>query len=215
MLRKDAPHFVLWVALIIVFYPHVIRAETGKMQGAPNHEALAYPISEIIEPKVAPRDPPPPKKELNPISWDPRAQWIHGYWSWAPERNDFIWIKGIWRMPPPRMQWVAGFWSQMDRRWAWFPGFWSQVPSESLIYIPIAPPHAIEGVIGNPTKDNYFWRKGYWEYSKQYEQYNWVQGSWEKRDPKVVLIPAHYVRRPGGYVFIPPYWDWPTQLRGR
>ena len=42
------------------------------------------------------------------------VEWIPGYWAWDDERNDYLWISGIWRDIPPGRQWVPGYWSQVD-----------------------------------------------------------------------------------------------------
>ena len=41
-------------------------------------------------------------------------QWIPGYWGWDVSRNDYLWVSGIWREPPPNSQWVPGYWHQVD-----------------------------------------------------------------------------------------------------
>jgi hypothetical protein len=33
--------------------------------------------------------------------------WINGYYAWDDERNDFLWVSGIWRTPPPSKRWVC------------------------------------------------------------------------------------------------------------
>ena len=34
----------------------------------------------------------------------PDVQWVPGYWAWDDERQDFIWVSGFWRVPPPDLR---------------------------------------------------------------------------------------------------------------
>jgi len=95
------------------------------------HEALTP--NENPNPNVAGRDPsrvdrspPAPITERpggSPTS--PEARWIEGYWDWDPGRNDYVWVAGLWRVPPPGTFWVNGYWRRDDRGWYRVPGFWS------------------------------------------------------------------------------------------
>ena len=55
------------------------------------------------------------------------VQWIPGYWSWDVSRNDYLWVSGIWREPPPNSQWVPGYWHQVEGGSQWVPGTWIPV----------------------------------------------------------------------------------------
>jgi len=54
----------------------------------------------------------------------PDARWVDGYWEWDRQSNDFIWVTGIWRVPPPGKFWVNGYWRRDDRGWYRVAGFW-------------------------------------------------------------------------------------------
>ena len=87
------------------------------MTRGPVHEAFAAPV--VHDPKAAPtipKQPPAPIQEMPPDQKPAgqNVQWIPGYWSWDVSRNDFIWVSGIWREPPPNSQWVPGYWHQVD-----------------------------------------------------------------------------------------------------
>ncbi len=79
----------------------------------PMHEAFARPVAEKPEPtKVINKKPPEAIEEVAPEN-QPEGQnvvWIPGYFSWDDERNDFIWISGVYRDTPPGQAWVAGYW---------------------------------------------------------------------------------------------------------
>ena len=86
----------------------------------PLHEAFAQPFDVKPEPgKLIPKEPPAPVPE-EPPEQKPQAdnvQWIPGYWAFDDERSDFLWVSGIWRIPPPGRQWVPGYWQQEDGGW--------------------------------------------------------------------------------------------------
>jgi WXXGXW repeat (2 copies) len=70
----------------------------------PVHEAFAGVVTFNPEPGVeAPKAPPELIKEVPP---DERPEGatvsrIPGYWAWDDERNDFLWVSGVWRALPP------------------------------------------------------------------------------------------------------------------
>ena len=91
----------------------------------PVHEAFAAPV--VHDPKAAPtipKEPPAPIQEMPPDQKPAgqNIQWIPGYWSWDVSRNDFIWVSGIWREPPPNNQWVPGYWHQVEAGFQWVAG---------------------------------------------------------------------------------------------
>src|SRR5581483_1636341 len=88
----------------------------------PVHEAFAEPVVFDPQPRpIVPKAPPPPIDELPPDQKPEgdQVQWIPGYWSWDDERDDFIWISGLWRLPPPGRQWVPGYWNQVEGGYQW------------------------------------------------------------------------------------------------
>src|SRR6516165_5293999 len=97
------------------------------LTSGPVHEAFASPV--VHDPAagpVIPKEAPPPIKELPPDQKPAgqNIQWIPGYWGWDQTRNDFLWVSGIWREPPPGNQWVPGYWHEVDGGSQWVPGSW-------------------------------------------------------------------------------------------
>src|SRR5260370_39878278 len=112
----------------------------------PVHEAFAQPG--VKNPKPGPmvhKQPPKAIEELPPEQ-EPEGdnvQWIKGYWAWDAERNDFIWVSGFWRVPPPNRNWVAGSWVQVDDGWQWSPGYWAANNQDNNAYLP-PPPDSLD-----------------------------------------------------------------------
>src|SRR6266404_6820475 len=92
----------------------------------PVHEAFAQPSARNPEATpVVPKKPPDPIPE-EPPDQKPQGenmQWIPGYWAWDGERNDYLWVSGSWRAPPPERNWVPGYWDPMGAGWHWGPGY--------------------------------------------------------------------------------------------
>ena len=87
----------------------------------PVHEAFAETITFDPEPGiVVPKAPPDPIEEMAPDQRPEGANvtWIPGYWGWDDERNDFLWVSGIWRALPPGRQWVPGYWGTVAARFS-------------------------------------------------------------------------------------------------
>jgi hypothetical protein len=162
-----------------------------------------------------PREPPYPINERIPPQTDMQAEWVPGYWAWQDEINDFVWVSGVWRKPPPGHLWISGFWKKFEEGWVWIHGFWNRMSEANLHYIGIAPPDSIEEDVPPPPNEGYAWNPGYWHFAFNEHEYQWMPGSWEELDPNWILIPAHYIWRPGGYLLISPYWDWPLNERGK
>ncbi len=180
----------------------------------PVHEAYAGPVS--ATPSATPiiaREPPPLLEEI-PADQKPEGevQWIPGYWAWDDDRTDFLWVSGIWRLPPPGREWVAGHWAQVDGGWQWVPGFWAESDQEELAYYP-PPPDPVDAGPSEPapTPDSVF-VPGNWVYRET--RYVWRPGFWCDYRPGWVWIPAHYVWTPAGYVYEEGYWDYPLRERG-
>ncbi len=96
----------------------------------PVHEAFAAPVNHDPKPGlIAAKEPPSPVEELPPDQKPAgqNVQWIPGYWSWDQSRNDYLWVSGVWREPPPGRQWVPGYWHQVDGGFQWVPGAWVPV----------------------------------------------------------------------------------------
>ena len=137
----------------------------------PIHEAFAEQVS--LEPQpgiVVPIEPPRPINELPPENRpaDPNAQWIGGYWAYSDAvdeaESDFIWISGVWRVPPPRHDWVPGYWAKADKGFQWIGGFWTPVERDEVTYLPEPPATLEEGPTSLAPSDGHYWIPGCWYY---------------------------------------------------
>src|SRR5579871_629282 len=197
----------------------------------PVHEAFATPTTEPVATKPVAKAPPAPLEELPPSDKpEGNASWIGGYWAWDDERNDFLWVSGTWRTPPPGQSWVAGYWRADGQQWHWVPGFWTAVQKEMVAqpvtYLPEPPavPHVASPGIA-PTPES-FYVPGHWVWHEagytavggervwRGAGYVWVAGYWAQVQPGYVWVSAHYRWTPGGYIFIPGYWDLVLANRG-
>ena len=176
---------------------------------------------------VIPKQPPDPIQEMPPDQKPAgqNVQWIPGYWSWDVSRNDYLWVSGIWRDPPPNSQWVPGYWHQVEGGNQWVSGTWIPVSSGPAqgqaqasgqgqpSYLPQAPPQSLETGPTTPQPNpNVAWTPGYWSW--QGSSYAWRPGFWGAVQPNWIWMPAHYVWTPSGYLFVAGYWDLPVANRG-
>ncbi len=202
----------------------VIAAEPGpsdvdqKMQvltRGPVHEAFAETVTFDPEPGIVVAKAPPAAIEEVPPEHKPEGAnvtWIPGYWGWDDERNDFLWISGIWRALPPDRQWVAGYWSQSTDGHQWTSGFWSDAQASDVEYLP-EPPQTVEaGPNVDPPSADQTWIPGCWVW--QQSRYAWQPGYWAAAQADWVWIPSYYVWAPRGYVFVDGYWDYSIGRRG-
>jgi hypothetical protein len=181
----------------------------------PVHEAFAGTVTFDPEPGiVVPRAPPEAIEELPP---DQRPEgenvaWIPGYWAWDDERNDFLWVSGVWRALPPGRQWVSGYWGEVGEKFQWTSGYWADALASEVEYLP-EPPETVEvgPNIDAPSADH-AWLPGCWIWQEQ--RYAWRPGYWAAVQPDWVWIPAYYIWTPGGYVFVEGYWDYSIDRRG-
>jgi hypothetical protein len=163
---------------------------------------------------MVPKQPPAPIEELPPDQKPAgdNVQWIPGYWAWDDDRNDFIWISGIWRNDPPGRQWVPGHWDPTAGGWQWSPGFWGVGGQQQLEFLP-PPPDPVPAANAVPAPDNNsVFVPGTWVYRQT--RYLWRPGYWVAYRPGWVWVPAHYVWTPAGYVFVDGYWDFDLNQRG-
>jgi hypothetical protein len=199
----------------------------------PVHEAFATPTTEPVPTKPVAKEPPKPLEEMPPAEKpEGNVVWIGGYWAWDDERNDYLWVSGTWRTPPPGKQWVAGYWKEDGGQWRWVPGFWTVVAeqqetaSQQVTYLPEPPAPPEVAAPGQPPTADSFYVPGYWGYhgagyvqvngSNVYREagYSWVSGYWARVQPGYVWVPAHYRWTPGGYLFVAGYWDLSVTQRG-
>ncbi|HZU37091.1 MAG TPA: hypothetical protein VFA18_14315, partial [Gemmataceae bacterium] len=184
------------------------------LASGPVHEAFAEPsVRGPVPTPVVPKQPPQPIQEVPPDQKpaDETAIWIPGYWAYSVDTQDFIWVSGIWRVPPPGYQWVPGYWTQAEGGWQWVPGFWQQANTTELSYLP-APPDPINEAITPAPDDSSFYVPGCWMW--QTSRYMWRPGFWLGYQPGWVWEPASYFWTPSGYVFVNGYWDRPFRQRG-
>ena len=173
------------------------------------------------------KQPPDPIQEMPPDQKPSgtNVQWIPGYWSWDVSRNDYLWISGIWRDPPPNSQWVPGYWHQVQGGSQWVSGTWIPVSASPAqgqaqasgqgqpAYLPQAPPKSLENGPSTPQPGpNVAWTPGYWSW--QGSNYAWRPGFWGAVQANWIWMPAHYVWTPSGYLFVGGYWDMPVANRG-
>ncbi|MEN6494559.1 MAG: hypothetical protein ABFD16_09740 [Thermoguttaceae bacterium] len=185
----------------------------------PMHEAFAEVVSYNPQPGVSvSSQPPDPIDEVPPDQKpeDENAIWIPGYWGWDQDRNDFIWVSGVWRVPPPNCQWVPGYWTQSDNGYQWVSGFWwtgeQGQQTEQVSYLP-TPPESMESGPSSPQPaDDQFWVPGCWIW--QDVKYVWRAGYWAPIQPDWVWIPARYIWSPSGCVFLEGHWDYTLARRG-
>lgn len=185
----------------------------------PLHEAFAAspaidPTPGVIVPKQPPEDitEVPPENEQADDS-DMESVWIPGYWAWDEDRNDFIWVSGAWRAPPPDRNWIPGYWHETEDGYQWISGFWAPVEVEEMNYVEPPPPSIDYGPsIPAPSEDQ-FWIPGNWVY--QTNRYDWQPGRWCEYQEDRVWVPAHYVFTPSGCIFVSGYWDYLFPARGQ
>lgn len=181
----------------------------------PVHEAFAETISFDPEPGiVVPNQPPEAIEEVAP---DQRPEgdnvaWIPGYLAWDDERDDFLWVSGIWRDLPPGRQWMPGYWTEVESGYQWVSGYWADTAQTEIQYLP-EPPATVEAGpnIASPSSDHN-WLPGCWIW--QQNRYAWQPGYWAPMQADWDWVPAHYVWSPRGYVFVNGYYDYSVANRG-
>jgi hypothetical protein len=181
----------------------------------PVHEAFAELTASDGDAGLVVQKAPPAAIEEIPPEERPEGDnyaWIPGYWGWDEQRNDFLWISGIWRIPPPDCNWTPGYWAQTDGGFQWVAGFWLANEVEGVNYLP-APPESLEaGPQGDPISQDQVWIPGSWVWPV--DHYVWQPGYWLDARPDWVYTPTHYNRTPRGYVYVNGYWDYPIANRG-
>ena len=184
------------------------------LASGPIHEAFAEAAALNPEPGIVVSKAPPTRIEEIPPELKPAGdvEWIPGYWAWDDDRNDFIWVSGIWRVPPPDRKWVPGYWEPVTDGYQWISGYWARAKSEVTEYLP-EPPESIEvGPSSNAPSADYAWIPGCWMW--HVGRYAWRPGYWAVVKPDWIWVPDHYVWTPRGYIFISGYWDYIVIRRG-
>lgn len=177
----------------------------------PIHEAFAQPVFRRQGAgTVVPKQPPPPVPEL-PAEQKPEGdvEWIPGYWAWDPAQSSFLWVSGIWRVPPPHHDWVPGYWEQATDGWRWVSGYWTAHAEVQLLP---PPPDPIEEAVPPAPDDGSTYVPGCWIYTQN--DYMWRPGYYVSYRPGWTWVSPAYNWTPGGYVFVDGYWDYPLANRG-
>ena len=181
----------------------------------PVHEAFAETVTFDPEPGViVPKSPPAAIEEVPPeqrLEGD-NVAWIPGYWAWDDERNNFLWVSGIWRALPSGRQWMPGYWNKVEQGAQWISGYWADAKLNDVEYLP-EPPATVEigpNIAASSTDQT--WLPGCWVWHQ--DRYAWRPGFWANVQPNWVWVPAHYVWAPRGYVFVDGYWDHSISRRG-
>jgi hypothetical protein len=161
-----------------------------------------------------PKRPPDPVPEVPPETRPEGdgAVWIPGYWAWDLGRKDYLWVSGVWRVPPPGRKWVPGAWAAAEGGFRWTPGFWAPDGAGELPFVPEPPASLDNGPSGPPPDEDRFYVPGTWLFQGQ--RYAWRPGFWTINRPGWVWTPAAYLWTPGGYVFVDGFWDYPLEDRG-
>ncbi len=188
--------------------------EVQVLAHGPIHEAFAEIAPYDPQPGIiVVKSPPPPIEEMPPDEKpDGDVQWIPGYWAWADERKDFIWVSGVWRVPPPGRRWVPGYWAEAAQGFQWTSGYWAANEEKETPYLP-EPPESVEvGPSSTSPSPEHGWIPGCWIWANS--RYAWKPGYWVVMRPDRVWVPDHYVWTPYGYVFVEGYWDYDVIYRG-
>jgi hypothetical protein len=184
------------------------------LASGPIHEAFAEAVTLDPEPgMVSPKAPPAIIEEIPPEQKpEGNVQWIPGYWAWDDDRNEYIWVSGVWRVPPPGRQWVPGYWTPAGQGYQWISGYWASIMAKETEYLP-EPPESVEvGPSSNAPSPDYNWMPGCWIW--HYGRYAWRPGYWAPVNPDWIWVPNHYTWTPRGYIFVGGYWDYIVINRG-
>ncbi len=194
---------------------YIDEAGTEVLTRGPVHEAFAGVISFDSLPGVVVAVAPPALIEEIPPGERPEGDdvtWIPGYWAWDDERNDFLWVSGIWRALPPGREWIVGYWAETTAGYQWTSGYWADAVAKEITYLPAPPQSVEEGPNIEAPSSNYNWTPGCWVWSQ--EHYAWSPGYWAEVRPDWDWMPSHYVWTRRGHVFVDGYWDHSVQHRG-
>src|SRR5262249_7531043 len=182
----------------------------------PVHEAFAQPVEENPGPGPAvPKEPLPAPKEVAPEEKPPggKAEWVAGYWQWDADKQEFIWVSGFWRKPPPGRAWVPGRYVKTDDGRRWVAGYWGDAAQKGKDPTLLPQPPEPLDVAPPPTPNSGgLYVPGSWVYVDG--RYRWRAPYYIDYRAEWVWHPAQYVWTPDGYVFVDGYWDFEPAARG-
>lgn len=202
--------FVVFTFLFGVAYSDRIEV----VKDGPIHEAFVSAEAGALILQTVPLQPPKAISEHMPPRMGSEFHWIPGYWAWSYKLSTFLWVSGVWRVPPPGMIWIEGKWVEQSKGAIWYHGFWSPTAEADLSIVDQAPPDQIDESVPQKPAGDYFWVPGYWEFDHIEHDYIWYKGRWHPISENWQYMPAHYVWRQNGYMYIPGYWDVPIEHRG-
>lgn len=181
----------------------------------PIHEGFAQPaVLDAAEPLLVSKRPPPALREFPPAIRPAANQtvWLPGYWGWDEGQENFLWVSGVWRVPPPGMRWVPGYWSARDDHFAWTPGFWFAKEAARLQYSNSPPALQKAERVQPAAAPDQFYVPGYWAAAG--DKNVWRRGHWATFQEGWVWMPTRYATTPAGSVLVRGYWDYPLARRG-
>jgi hypothetical protein len=194
------------------------RAEQDSGNTSTTHDALLDQSARSPSERIhAPKQPPGPIAE-RPSGRRPnrRATWVPGYWDWDSARAEFVWIGGVWQIPPPGSMWVTARWRRDQDGWYRSSGFWTRRRDSGAIATTFSAPAQPAWRTAGPPADHpddipasapgpdYFFVPGH--YTPAGDQLEWKRGFWARAQSGWDWIPARWIRRAAGWEFRAGYW---------
>lgn len=181
----------------------------------PIHEAFAEPVDYRLGERIVVDQAPPEPVREEPAAYRPegdQVEWLPGYWMWDDARGDFVWVSGVWRVPPPGRRWVLGYWSEAAAGYVWTSGFWAPIDDAELEYFPYPPECLDVGPTSPAPSNSHFWVPGCWRWRRG--GYVWSPGYWYPGQANWAWVPSRYLYTARGAVYVRGYWDYPLIRRG-
>jgi hypothetical protein len=175
---------------------------------APVHESFRPPIASISASQAPVAPPPDVPDQSPPPESQPDAKWIPGYWDYRPDLHRFLWVDGVWRVPPPGRTWVESYWARSTSRQTYerVAGFWARADRsayESEGPPKTTPPEPDPGPAPSPDR---LYIAGHYAPSERALGVEWKPGFWSQAQPGWTWIPAAWLERPSGWAFQKGYW---------